>query len=170
MKDNQLIDFTLVYNKHKKRLYNYLLRITQSSSLAEDILHNTFIKLYENAERIQDLEKIEYWLFNTARNEAMSQFRRIHHMASLEQAESVPAADDLISQIEINEIRSVIMDELNKMDVAQSEVFLLKEYSGMTYREVASIMHISEDLVKSRLFKTREKLKDVVSKLCRGDK
>jgi len=61
------------------------------------------------------------------------------------------------------------MNELNNMNPEQSEVFLLKEYSGMSYRQIAELMEISEELVKSRLYKVREKLKTVILNLNRGE-
>ena len=50
------------------------------------------------------------------------------------------------------------MNELNGMAFEQREVFILKEYAGLSYKEIASVMNIDESLVKSRLFKTRQKL------------
>ena len=46
-----------------------------------------------------------------------------------------------------------------------SEVFMLKEYSGLSYKEIASLLEIDEDLVKSRLYKARQKLINKISKL-----
>jgi RNA polymerase sigma-70 factor (ECF subfamily) len=57
------------------------------------------------------------------------------------------------------------MNELNGMAFEQREVFLLKEYGGFSYREIAEVMNINEDLVKSRLFKTRRKLIEKLSKV-----
>jgi RNA polymerase sigma factor (sigma-70 family) len=50
------------------------------------------------------------------------------------------------------------MNELNKMDIGQRDVFLLKEYGGLSYKEISVMMGINEELVKSRLHKTRQKL------------
>jgi RNA polymerase sigma factor (sigma-70 family) len=46
-----------------------------------------------------------------------------------------------------------------------SEVFILKEYSGLSYKEIASLLEIDEDLVKSRLYKARQKLINKISKI-----
>ena len=78
-------------------------------------------------------------------------------------------SEDLSQTFERNEIKEIIMNELNSMNPEQSEVFLLKEYSGMCYQEIAELMDISEDLVKSRLYKVREKLKTAILNLNRGE-
>jgi RNA polymerase sigma-70 factor (ECF subfamily) len=57
------------------------------------------------------------------------------------------------------------MNELELLPQEQKEVYLLREYSGLSYKEIADIQQIDEELVKSRLFKTRQKLIKKVSKL-----
>ncbi|MGE5680201.1 MAG: RNA polymerase sigma factor [Bacillota bacterium] len=167
MQNNQLIDFTLIYNRHKKQLYNYVLKITRSSMIAEDIVHNVFIKLYDNISTLRDTDKIEYWIFSTARNEAFSYFRKIktRQEEDLENCELQPSAEDPSVLFEQNELREIIQTELNRMHSDQREVYILKEFSGMSYKEVASVMSISEDLVKSRLHKVRQRLKCAILKL-----
>lgn len=170
MKESRIIDFTLVYNRHKKPLYNYLMKITRSRMLAEDIMHNVFLKLYENEALIREPEKVEFWLFSAARNEAMSSFRKNRH--SVDSGAELPeiVQSDPFADFEESEIRSIVMKELDRMDSSQSEVFILKEYSGMSYRDVSGVMNIPEDLVKSRLYKVREKLKTAIRKIYTGEK
>jgi RNA polymerase sigma factor (sigma-70 family) len=55
--------------------------------------------------------------------------------------------------------------ELEVMNEDFSEVFVLKEYSGLSYKEIASLLEIDEDLVKSRLYKARQKLISKISKV-----
>lgn len=171
MQNNKILDFTLLYNRHKKQLYNYLLKITHSVMLSEDITHNVFIKLYDNLSSIREPEKVEYWIFSTARNEALSYLRHSKPQA-LEDIKEDIADDNENSPAELcerNQLSEIIERELKLMDSQQSDVYLLKEYSGMSYREVAGVMNISEELVKSRLHKVREKLKTALLKLNPGE-
>ncbi len=59
----------------------------------------------------------------------------------------------------------MLCHELGLMSVEFREVFILREYSGLSYKEIASLLEIDEDLVKSRLYKTRQKLVNRISKL-----
>ncbi|NCQ19076.1 MAG: RNA polymerase sigma factor [Ignavibacteria bacterium] len=171
MQNTQIIDFTLVYNKHKKALYHYVLKITKSQMKAEDIVHDVFIKLFDNLSSIVDTNKIEFWVFKTARNLSLDHLRQIkrNNLRDVDIADCVNVAEDFAYTFEKNEIKEIIMNELNNMNPEQSEVFLLKEYSGMSYRQIAELMEISEELVKSRLYKVREKLKTVILNLNRGE-
>lgn len=169
LKEN-IIDFTLVYNKYKKPLYNYLFKIVRAEMLAEDIMQNVFLKLYDNMSRIRHTEFIEVWIFRTARNEAFTHFRRTKNKVAedISDYESVLPSSNLIYDLEQQELIDLIEDALKQMDSAQSEVYYLKEYSGLSYKEIAGIMDITEDLVRSRIFKVRQKLRTAIIKLERG--
>ena len=71
---------------------------------------------------------------------------------------------EIISDYDLNEIldqaeiKKIIEIELKNLSPEQSEVYVLKEYSGLSYSEIAGITGSDEKLVKSRLFKTRQKL------------
>ena len=68
-------------------------------------------------------------------------------------------------QFELKEMKNLILNELEKMSIEQKEIFLLKEYGGLSYKEISAISNIDENLVKSRLYKTRQKLINRLSKI-----
>ncbi|MFA7419051.1 MAG: RNA polymerase sigma factor [Melioribacteraceae bacterium] len=166
----RIIDFTLIYNKYKKPLYNYLFKIVRTEMLAEDIMQNVFLKLYNNVARIRHAELVEIWIFRTARNEAFAHFRKNKNRIEedIEPLEHKLSSSDFAHNYEQKELIEIIEEELKQMDSAQSEVYYLKEYSGLSYKEIAEIMDITEDLVRSRIFKVRQKLKAAIIKLERG--
>ncbi|MDR3611222.1 MAG: sigma-70 family RNA polymerase sigma factor [Ignavibacteriaceae bacterium] len=167
MDSSRIIEFTVIYNYHKKGLYNYVFMITRSTMVAEDIVHNTFIKLYDNYETINEKEKLERWLFATARNEAMGYFRKIKVRGEedLEITETMAGRMDPGKILEDKETGFLIERELKEMEPGQSEVFRLKELSEMSYNDIAETLEITEELVKSRLFKARKKLKEALKHL-----
>ncbi len=167
MEESRIIDFTLIYNRYKKPLFNYLAKIVKSEMLAEDIAHDTFVKLYNNFNEIKKIERVEIWIFTTARNEAFGYFRKNGRRKedSIEFHLEKKRDADLCDEYERRELMEFIEAELDKMEEGQSDVYYLKEYSGLTYKEVARIMDITEDLVRSRLFKVRQKLKNAIIKI-----
>jgi len=136
---------------------------------AEDIAQNVFLKLYENLPGIQKKESINYWLFHTAKNEVYTYLRKKKSNVdrfNVDDTDEIEIKSDFDFRIliELKETKELIMNELNKMPFEQKEVFILKEYGGLSYKEIASIMEIDENLVKSRLFKTRQKLINCLAK------
>jgi len=166
----KIIEFTLIYNRHKTRLYNYAFKMLWDQMACEDIIQNTFIKLFENLDKIKDSSKVEFWLFTTVRNQIFTLFRnkKIHvdqyGVADADEIE-IDSQYKLAEQYEEAELRELVMGELNKMPIDQREVFLLKEYGGFSYKEIGEMMNINVELVKSKLHWTREKLIKRISKV-----
>ena len=165
-----IVDFTLVFNRFKKKLYNYVLKMTEDIMLTEDIVQDIFLKLYQNINSIRSKENINYWLFTTARNEVYGYYRRKrirtdqYNVEDTNEVEIV-SEESLEYEIEKKEIKELMINELNKLPVEQREVFILKEYSGLKYTEIGDILGIEEKLVKSRLNKVRTKIINKISKL-----
>ena len=137
---------------------------------ADDIVQDVFIKLFENLNNIHNKQSVQFWLFKTARNELMTFFRStknkklIFQSVDLDEVE-IESRHSLEEEIENKEINKLIMIELDNMNEDFREVFILREYSGLNYKEIASLLEIDEDLVKSRLYKARHKLINIISKL-----
>ena len=130
---------------------------------AEDIIQNVFLKLFENLHSIKNKNSINFWLFRAARNEVYIYFRNKKSRKDQFDVDDTDALEidsgfNLAELLEIEETKQLIMNAINKFAPEQKEVFILKEYSGFSYTEIASLLEIDEALVKSRLFKTRQKL------------
>ncbi len=138
--------------------------------VAEDVVQNVFLKLYDSMDTIRNKDSIKYWLFTTTRNEILTLFRSKKVKADQFNASDVTeieiASNELLQdKIEKNELKEIILNELEKENDEQREVFFLKEYGGMSYKEISELMNISEDLVKSRLYNTRQRLINRVKKI-----
>jgi RNA polymerase sigma-70 factor, ECF subfamily len=165
-----IIEFTLIYNQHKKKLYNYACKMLNDRMQCEDIIQSVFLKFFENLERLRNIERVEVWLFKTTRNEIYNIYRtKKTHVDQFKVEDTdeieVDASVRLDEELELKELNQLIMNELEKMTPDQSEVFLLKEYGGLSYKEIADVMNIDIDLVKSRLFKVRKRLMIRLSKI-----
>ncbi len=159
----EILAFTRLFNLYKRQVYNYAVRMVSDRMAAEDIVQNVFLKLYENINSIRNRESINYWIFRTARNEIYAWYRR---QKSYRKVFNSAEADELIidsgidvaGEIEIKELSAIIAKEVEALPEVYKEIFILKEYAGLSYREIAGVMSVTEDLVKSRLFKIRKKL------------
>jgi RNA polymerase sigma-70 factor (ECF subfamily) len=169
-KENQIIEFTILFNKYKKRIYNYALKMLNDKMRADDIVQDVFIKLFENLNNIHNKQSIQFWLFKTARNEMMAFLRNTKNKKFITEAVDIDEVEigsevSLEDEIENKELNKLILSELENMSEDFREVFVLKEYSGLSYKEIASLLEIDEDLVKSRLYKARQKLINKISKI-----
>ncbi len=164
-----IVQFTLIYNQNKTGIYNYVLKMVNDTLTCEDLVQNIFMKLFQNLTNIKNKESIKYWLYTTARNEIYGHYRRKKLVSEKFSNEDLTELEELsnenIEQIfEQKELRSMIIAELEILPVEQKDVFLLKEYGGLSYKEIAKLTEIDENLVKTRLYKVRQKLIKRLSK------
>ena len=161
--ENDIIEFSQIFNRYKVKLYNYVLKMISDRMPAEDIIQNVFLKLFENMNSIKNKDSINFWLFRSARNEVCIYFRNkktrkdqfnVEDIDTLE----IDSGSNLAELLEIKETAQLITNALDKLPPEQKEVFILREYSGFSYIEIASLLELDEALVKSRLYKTRQKL------------
>jgi RNA polymerase sigma-70 factor (ECF subfamily) len=165
-----IVEFTLIYNQYKSKLYNYTRRMLGERMTCEDIVQSVFIKFFENMNKIRNNERIDAWLFTTARNAIYSFYRtKSTHVDQFGVQDSdeieISSSVKIEEEFETKELNEIILHELDKLSLEQRDVFLLKEYGGLSYKEIAEVMNIDENLVKSRLHKTRLKLIDRISKI-----
>ena len=137
---------------------------------ADDVVQDVFIKLFENLNTIQNKQSVQFWIFKTARNEILSFFRSTKNKKLITNTidlNDVEIENPLLlaDEIENKELNKLILNELDLMNEDFKEVFVLKEYSGLSYKEIASSLEIDEDLVKSRLYKARQNLINKIAKL-----
>ncbi|MBN2571230.1 MAG: sigma-70 family RNA polymerase sigma factor [Ignavibacteriales bacterium] len=165
---SEIIEFTLYYNKYKRKLFNFVNKVIRNKMFTEDIIQDIFLKFFKNLNTIRNKDSIPCWLFKLARNE-VSMYLRNKNVRVDQFNTSDPYEVQVVSQMnladtfELDEIKNLIMQELDTMTIEQKEPFLLKEYGGLSYKEISQVMEIDEELVKSRLYKTRQKLLKIIS-------
>lgn len=156
-------EFLIIYQKYKLRLFNYAFKMLNDRETAQDVVQNVFLKLFQNFNRIQKQESILSWLYISARNDIFtywSKSKRISYTIDAGDEETIDSNNSSIADIEYEtlEFKTILEKCLEKLKPHNKEIFLLREYSGLAYSEIAEIINSDAETVKSRLFKTRKKL------------
>lgn len=158
----KLIEFTLIYNRHKAKVYNYVLKMVNDAEVCADIVQNVFMKLYENLDKIKNKKAAAGWLFRVARNEIFMHYRKNGRspFTGEEIDDEIISTDDMLLQdeIELNEFGRIVKGEVENLPAEQREVYLLKEYGELSYKEIAEITGADINLIKSRLYNARQNL------------
>lgn len=159
----EVLTFTVHYNRTKKRIFNYILKMTGNRMITEDLVQCVYLKFYENLSTIRNQASVDFWLFRTARNEVFSWFRQKKIKTDLDTPIDtdnleLPGGTDPEAEYSLQELGDLVSKELDKLPPDQKEVFILREYGGLHYEEIAALLDVEPGLVKSRLYKTRQKL------------
>ncbi len=154
--------YNLLVSRWEKRVYNYLLRITNNREDALDLAQDVFLKAYQNLRKLENPERFAPWVFRIAHNEAYSLFRKRKPEADLEELppEQSEAGVSIGGRsVFPMELSLAVASALNRLSPDQREAVVLKIYQGFKFEEIAAILDCPLSTVKSRLYTALELLK-----------
>ena len=145
----------------KDKLYRLALRITFNRTEAEDIVQDTLIKIWNKRDEWSQLDSIEAYCTTIARNLAIDRSEKLEtqNVPLMEEATELPDALTPDRQIEQDEQLKLIHRLVNELPEKQRTVMQLRDVEGKSYKEIAEIMHLTEEQVKVNLFRARQKVK-----------
>jgi len=156
--------FLRLYTRYEAPLLLYCRKMCADSRIAEDSFQETWMHTFELRGKTTSLAIFRPFLFRTARNVCLNKLR--HEM--VRKRGTVELTDDSASvsyqsESEQEELRQLISRALGKLPIAEREVFVLHEYSGFHYNEIATILGRSDASIKTLAFRARTRLRKVVS-------
>jgi len=163
-----------IYKTYNKMLYNYLLRHVRNESDAFDIMQETFIKLISNIEKIE-IGKEKSWLFTVARN------TMINHWKKNNKTNYRLITDSEDNEIDIKDERYDIQEEyikdiekkcvekqIDKLDLKEKDIVVMKYINNLSLNDIANITNLKVSNIKVKLFRARNKLKNLITESCYG--
>lgn len=155
--------FRLLYNHYAPLLMSMAMRYTSRSEEAEDILQESFIKIFKSIEQFKPEGSFEGWikriLVNTAINHFHKQNRLRERSSSLEEAAIFQNEDaDAIDQLSAEEL----IDQVRQLPEGYRLVFNMYVIEGYDHQEIAKMLNISTGTSRSQLAKAKKKLKETL--------
>ena len=158
--------FEEIFRLYQKPLANYLYRLTGNRTRSEDLLQDTFLRLWKAAPNYEPSAKVSTYVFRIAHNLFLNDAARRREKA-LESMEAETRSDPA-SDLSRREIRSAVQKAVEALPEGEREVLLLSEYSGFKYAEISEILGIPVGTVKSRMFSAVQRLKEALKGLSHG--
>jgi RNA polymerase sigma-70 factor (ECF subfamily) len=165
--------FEVLLTRHRKPVYNFILRFVGDKETAEDLLQEAFMRVIRGAEAYKRQAKFTTWLYTIARNLCVDQTRRRKHRkhasldAPMDASEESGTLLDVIPSNEMASDRKSVNKELfasmqraiDALGEEQREVFLMREFLDMPFKQIADVVGVPENTVKSRMRYALEKLR-----------
>ena len=148
----------------KNELYRLALRITLNPAEAEDVVQDTMIKVWNRREQWDEIESIEAFCLTICRNLSLDRMRKLENQnQSLEEGEHDSPDPSYASNPEEQAMQrdrvELIRRLINELPEKQRSAMHLREFEGKSYKEIASIMAISEEQVKVNIFRARQAIR-----------
>ncbi len=155
--------FDAIYNKYCHKLHKFVFMFLKHEEDAEEIVQEVFVKIWESRSKIDVYSSFESFLFTIAYNATMSLLRkRITEAKSREYLKSlqqIDTAEQVINEIQFKELDEKVQSLLQQITSRQKEIYLLSREDGLTHKEIAQKLNISESTVNNHLVTTIKFLK-----------
>jgi len=154
-----------LYVRHSARVFRFLLRIVDNAATAEDLASETFIDVWRQAGRFEARSKASTWLLGIARHKALSSLRqrRFEQLDDSAIALVPDPAGDPEADAERGSRAAVLRECLRQLPPAQSEILDLIYYHEQSIADVARLIGVPENTVKTRAFCARKRLAELLA-------
>lgn len=169
--------FEVLLGRYERPLYNFILRSVRDPERAADLVQEVFLRVIQRSEQFQGQSKLSTWLYSIARNLCIDHgrrmvFRRHRSLDAPTSAEegartlgdqvaaATPEADrDAIAR----RLREEIALAVEALPDEQRDVFLMRQVQGLPFKEIADIVGVPENTVKSRMRYALERLQEALA-------
>jgi RNA polymerase sigma-70 factor (ECF subfamily) len=167
-------EFARLVEIYSNRIYRLAMKMLQNQQDAEDILQETFIKAYKALPHFEGRSSLSTWLYRIATNEALMFLRRKYpDQISIEQPsdeDEEQAPFEIVDwcclpegELMSAEARANLEQSVEALPQSLRVVFLLRDVEGLSTRDAAEILDLSETAVKTRLSRARLRLRELLS-------
>jgi RNA polymerase sigma-70 factor (ECF subfamily) len=147
--------FTELFERYREPVYGFFRRRLRDSGRAEELAQETFLAVLRGAARYEPRASFRTYLYAIAFRQISGEWRRAK--SEIPRVENEPAAQH--DPGETLWLRHAV----EQLDAAHREVLLLREYEQLSYDEIAVLLRIPVNTVRSRLFRARMELKALLS-------
>jgi RNA polymerase sigma-70 factor (ECF subfamily) len=153
-----------LYDLYERPLYLYILRLLNSEADAEDVFQDAWVRVYRLRGDETAVTKFSGLLFTIGRNLSMNALRSRKQQPEMLDDNSAEF-DSMLRTLggEDSDLRDLFERALAELPVPQREAFVLREYNGYSYQEIADITGDTMVTVKTRAFRARERLRKLIA-------
>ena len=151
--------FEELYNRHARRLQGFFVRRLGDGELAADLMHDTFLRLYDARERYREGQSFRAWLYTIAYN-LCKNYARMTHPLPMREGSDYPNEDaDVEVELDVAILHDALCEVLQRLPESYAMLFSLHYEEELTIPQIAQITSLPEGTVKSRLHKTMNIIK-----------
>jgi RNA polymerase sigma-70 factor, ECF subfamily len=161
--------FELLMRRYNERAYRAARAIVRDDAEAEDVMQQAYVNAYTHLREFRFTARFSTWLTRIVIHEALARLRRKGRFEPFDDQVAVvepfmmrQTPDNPERQAFNSELRGVLESSIDQLPQGLREVFMLRDVEGLSTSEVASVLGVSDDVVKTRLSRGRAALRELL--------
>ncbi len=156
--------FSFIFNKYYQPLYQFAGRFVSDAQKAEDLVQDVFVRLWINRNELQITSSLKSYLYVSVKNNALNYIRREKKLQFSEEytdgfIEFMTTPEEQVIE---KEMITAVHQAIDKLPRQCRLIYLMKRYDGLNYQEIAGILNISINTVKTQM---KRALKTLLTRL-----
>ena len=164
--DTQEVAFKKLLTDYKERLYWHIRKIVIVHDDADDVLQNTFIKVFQNIDKFKGNSNIYTWMYKIATNEALNLLDKKSKQLGISNEEWIEKKTDLLESdvyFDSNAMLIKLQKAIGSLPEKQRIVFNMRHYEEMKYEEMSEILGTSVGGLKASYHHAMTKIKNIIN-------
>lgn len=158
----------VIFEMFYERVYFTAYYIVQDRDLAQDVVQDTFVKVFKHIHTVENGEKLGAWIAAIASRTAIDQLRKVKRRNDIVTEdviinEQLAKENDFISSVEITVekklLKKILLQQIDQLKPEHKQVIILRYLHDMTYEEIANAIEINVATVRSRIHRAKIQLK-----------
>jgi RNA polymerase sigma-70 factor (ECF subfamily) len=158
--------FNEIVKKYQKKIYWHARRMTGNHLDADEVVQQVLIVIYDNLKKFRFQSSLYTWIYRITSTRTLNFLNRnkVKKLFGLEEsgAESLSANEDIIENYEQKEKLEKIEKQLQKIPVKQREVFIMRNFDDLSYKEISEVTGRSEGGLKANYFHALNKIMELM--------
>ncbi len=147
-------------------LHGFIRKRVSDEAATDDLLQDIFLKIHLHIDELQDVKKLEGWIYQITRNAIIDFYRSVRYTTSLDAPEALDIPADLPDDDIVSELFPCVQAMVKNLPEQDRQALVLTEYHGLTQKEYGERLGLSLSGAKSRVQRAREKLKQQLLACC----
>jgi RNA polymerase sigma-70 factor (ECF subfamily) len=160
-------NFKKIYYPYREKLFRVAYLFLSDNELAEDIVQETYLKLWEKRNELHDINNSEAYILLVLRNLCLNHIRWKKDKIKSSYEEDALHADSLIRKIEMQNETEIIMNLIDKLPEQQRQIMMLRHCDGYTYEEIVDMTGLEVGNIRVIISRSRKILKEQFEKVIR---